>query len=92
MMDTRAKVSRMQCEHPPIRLHSYWACGDDGTPRTVLVVSCLDCHAILHGRALTAEKFDERNERVILEESKTCTVYALESEGGDPEDATKKRQ
>lgn len=52
------------CKHPPTRLYSYWACGDDGTPRSVLVVSCLECRTVLTGRALTTDEFNERNSQI----------------------------
>ncbi|KKL92243.1 hypothetical protein LCGC14_1886610 [marine sediment metagenome] len=55
-------VAEGQCKHPPTRLYSYWAADDDGVPDSVLVISCLDCHEILKGRALTTEETREPKE------------------------------
>lgn len=49
----------MACKHPPARLYSWWATGDDGIPDSVLVIVCLDCHVTLQGAITrTPEEID----------------------------------
>ena len=39
------------CKHPPTRLYSWWACGDDGSERSVLCIACCACGKVLKGAA-----------------------------------------
>lgn len=45
------KAMRQNCKHPPARLYSWWACGDDGPERSVLCIACCACGKVLKGAA-----------------------------------------
>lgn len=44
-------AAKQQCNHPPARLYSWWACGDDGSRNTVLCIACCACGKVLKGAA-----------------------------------------